>query len=85
MDESAFLEMTIEELRQHGITVRKLMPGKAHWIHMPDKTIPARSLMIADLEPEEAVIVQQKGVGTHRLHGCGLFNPQKGIKPVKQD
>jgi hypothetical protein len=38
--------------------------------------------MVADLEPEQSVLLQEKGLGTHRKMGCGLFLPHKGIKPV---
>ena len=85
LDESAFLKLAAEEIAAMGIQIRKMMAGKAHQIRLPDMNIPTRSLMIADLEPEEAVLLQQRGIGPHRLHGCGLFIPQKGIKPVKQD
>jgi len=43
-----------------------------------------RSLMLADLTVEEAVKLQQQGLGADRKLGCGLFIPHKGINPVKQ-
>jgi hypothetical protein len=39
--------------------------------------------MVADLEPEQSVLLQQAGLGDGREFGCGLFIPHKGIKPVK--
>ena len=40
--------------------------------------------MLADLDVEEAVILQQRGIGRHKKMGCGLFIPHKGIKAVHE-
>ncbi len=40
--------------------------------------------MIADLEPMEAIRLQEAGIGEGRLMGCGLFVPHKGIKHAKE-
>jgi hypothetical protein len=40
--------------------------------------------MLADLEVEEAVKLQQEGIGRHKKTGCGLFIPHKGIKAVHE-
>jgi hypothetical protein len=40
--------------------------------------------MLADLEVEEAVALQQQGIGRHKTMGCGLFIPHKGIKAVHE-
>jgi len=50
----------------------------------PDGSIFTRSLMVADLEPEQSVRLQQIGLGEGRTIGCGLFIPHKGIKAVKE-
>jgi CRISPR-associated protein Cas6 len=82
--EADFLEYVAEEMRKLEITVRKLMCGRSHAIQTPDGEIFTRSLMVADLEPEAAVRLQQEGVGPHRTLGCGLFIPHKGIKAVQE-
>jgi CRISPR/Cas system CSM-associated protein Csm4 (group 5 of RAMP superfamily) len=41
--------------------------------------------MLADLELEESLKLQEAGLGPGRKLGCGLFLPQKGIKPVNPD
>jgi hypothetical protein len=51
----------------------------------PDGEIFTRSLMVADLEPEQSVRLQQIGLGAGRTFGCGLFIPHKGIKAVKEN
>jgi CRISPR-associated protein Cas6 len=84
LSEQAFLEQVVAELRDLDIRVTKLMCGKSHDLRGPDGITHTRSVMIADLDPEESVRLQQKGIGPGRKIGCGLFIPHKGIKPVKE-
>lgn len=84
LSEQAFLEQVVAELRDLDIRVTKLMCGKSHDLRGPDSITHTRSVMIADLDPEESVRLQQKGIGPGRKIGCGLFIPHKGIKPVKE-
>jgi CRISPR-associated protein Cas6 len=83
-DEMTFLERMVRELRKRHIRVKKAMPGKTSDIHTPEGPIATRSLMIADLTAEESVALQQEALGEHRLLGCGIFLPHKGIDAVKQ-
>lgn len=83
LSEAEFLEWAAAQIKSLGIPVRKLMAGKSHAFQTPDGILHTRSLMIADLEPEPAVMLQQKGIGEGRKIGCGLFIPHKGIKAVK--
>jgi len=39
--------------------------------------------MLAELSLEESVRLQQRGLGSHRSMGCGIFLPHKGISAVK--
>lgn len=80
--EEAFLQAVSEELQALGVKVRKLMCGRQHLLRTPGEAILTRSVMVADLEKDESVIMQQHGVGPHRKLGCGLFIPHKGIAPV---
>jgi hypothetical protein len=41
--------------------------------------------MVAELEPEQSIRLQQTGLGEGRTFGCGIFLPHKGIKAVKQE
>ena len=52
--------------------------------YSPDKTLPTRSLMLADMEVEDSVKLQQHGLGPWRQLGCGLFIPHKDISEVRQ-
>jgi len=83
-DEQAFMSYAAEQLRELGIRVRKLLCGRAHAIGHPDGDLYTRSLMLADMETEEAVLLQQQGIGQHKKIGCGLFIPHKGIKAVHE-
>jgi len=84
LSEEQFLEWAAGEIRALDIPVRKLMAGRSHAFRTPEGTLHTRSLMIADLEPEQAVTLQEKGIGEGRKIGCGLFIPHKGIKAVKE-
>lgn len=83
-DEMAFLQRMVAELGKRHIRVKKVMPGRTSNIHTPDGPIATRSLMIADLSADDAVALQQQPLGEHRLLGCGIFLPHKGIEAVKQ-
>ncbi len=83
--ETEFLEQVAEQLRAMGIRIRKMMCGKEGQIAVPDGMLHTRSLMLAELDREESVRLQEKGIGPGRQYGCGLFLPQKDIKPVRPD
>lgn len=84
LSEEQFLEWAADEIRALDVPVRKLMAGKSHAFRTPEGILHTRSLMIADLEPEQAVTLQEQGIGEGRKIGCGLFIPHKGIKAVKE-
>jgi CRISPR-associated protein Cas6 len=84
LDEAEFLEETAARLQELNIPCRKMLGGITHTMNFPDGPVFTRSLMVADLEPEQSVRLQQVGVGSGRIQGCGIFLPHKGIKPVKE-
>jgi len=81
-DEAAFVAAAVEQLKALDIRVRKLLCGLTHTLQHPDGDLYTRSIMLADLEVEEAIRLQQQGIGPCRTMGCGLFIPHKGIKAV---
>lgn len=83
-DENAFLERIAAILGERGIRLRKALCGKTAEIAGPDGPLQTRSVMLADLSPEESVRVQQEGIGPLRHMGCGIFLPHKGIDAVKK-
>ena len=62
-----------------------MLCGKSHKLKTPDGFIKTRSLMIADITPEESILLQEHGVGDFYNYGCGVFIPQKGITAVNED
>ncbi|MDH5547537.1 MAG: hypothetical protein OEZ43_18300 [Gammaproteobacteria bacterium] len=78
-DEAAFVSRIIEKLRDMEIRPKRLLPGKGRQIQLDDQQFYTRSLMIADLEKDEAIRLQQKGLGPLRHIGCGVFVPYKSI------
>jgi CRISPR-associated protein Cas6 len=84
LDETQFLDMAAGQLSALDIPGRKMLSGITHTMNFPDGKVFTRSLMVADLEPEESVRLQRIGLGEGRTYGCGLFLPHKGIKPVKE-
>ena len=85
MSEDEFMHLTLAQIKELDITVRKMMAGKERAIETPDKTIMTRSLMLAELEAVESIRLQEEGIGEERMLGCGLFLPQKGISAVNPD
>ncbi len=82
LGEDAFLDWAVTELRRHGIRIRKALCGKTIALDTPDGPIETRSLLLADLAPDEALLLQRRGLGAHRTMGCGIFIPHKGIEAV---
>ena len=83
-DEESFVHWVAEELKGMGIRVRKILCGKSHFIHTSGGRLFTRSVMVADLDREESLRLQHRGIGPHRKLGCGLFIPHKSIAPVKK-
>lgn len=84
-DEELFLEQAVTQIQSLGIPCRKALCGKTHHFKLPAGELFTRSLMVADLKPEDSLILQQQGLGKERKMGCGLFIPHKDIKPVNLD
>lgn len=80
--EDEFLEQSVAALQILGVECRKVLCGKTHYFKHPTQEIFTRSLMIADLQPEESLILQQHGIGLGRTMGLGLFIPHKDIKSL---
>lgn len=85
ISEDEFMRACVSQLKDLGISVKKMMCGRERSIQLPDKQLITRGLMIADLEKKDSVKIQEYGIGVGRKWGCGLFLPQKGIDPVNPD
>lgn len=62
--------------------VKKMMCGKSHYIQTSNTQLFTRHLMIADLDNETSIAIQERGLGEERHLGCGIFLPHKGIKTL---
>ena len=85
IDETEFLKQMVKVLGVMDIPVTKMMAGLQHKMRMRDGDIYTRSLMVAEMTPENAFKLQKHGIGEGRKFGCGLFMPQKGISAVNAD
>jgi CRISPR-associated protein Cas6 len=81
-DEEAFLHATARALEALGIRMRRALCGTAARLATPAGPILTRRLMLAGLSREESLHLQRHGLGPHRLMGCGIFIPHKGIEAV---
>jgi CRISPR-associated protein Cas6 len=79
--EDDFLAEVVNELRQSGVRFRKVLCGKENTFATPNGLMTTRSLMVADLTFEDAVRLQELGVGPHehKKLGCGLFIAHKAV------
>jgi CRISPR-associated protein Cas6 len=82
--EEAFLERNLRELKDMDIQARKLLPGRANRLERPQGAVLTRSLMVAELAVEDAVRLQERGLGPLRKMGCGLFIPHKSIQTTSK-
>lgn len=83
--EEQFTQHAVQALRALGIQCRKVLPGRTHEFKHPHGVWFCRSLMVADLSPEDAVRLLQYGIGSGRQQGFGLFIAHKDIKAVNPD
>ncbi len=80
-DEDALLKRVIGEMRAMGLNFKKVLCGKEHSLQTPDGPLATHSLLVADLSFEDAITLQERGVGAkaYKKLGCGLFIPHKTV------
>ena len=77
--EERFLEEAVARLKEMGIKFKKVLGGRPAIFRTPEGTVATRSLLVAGLSIEDAVRLQQEGIGPYRKMGCGLFIPHKQV------
>ena len=79
--EDEFVAGLVDELKLAGLRFKKVLCGKEGSFKTPQGPMLTRSLMVADLPLEDAVRLQEIGVGPHenKKIGCGLFIPHKAV------
>ncbi len=83
IDEETFVDNMVGELIKLEINCHKAICGKTDNLRTPAGNLFTRSLMLADLEPQESISIQQQGLGAGRSMGCGLFIAHKGINNIR--
>jgi len=77
--EEVFLRRVVQEMRELGLKFKKVIAGKENVVATHDGPLVTRSLMVGDLKSEDAIALQESGLGSHRKLGCGLFIPHKSV------
>ncbi len=77
--EEVFLTRVVQQLRADGLKFKKVIAGKANMVCTHEGLLMTRSLMVGDLKPDDAVALQESGLGNYRKLGCGLFIPHKNV------
>jgi CRISPR-associated protein Cas6 len=80
--EENFLFEIKEQLNIHGISIKKAICGKTKIMIIEGKNQFTRSLMIADLSKDHSILLQDLGIGSGRIYGCGILLPHKSIDAV---
>ena len=81
-NEDIFIDRVAGQLEAMGIDAPRLIGGREHEISTPEGLIKTRSLMVDGLERNDSLRLQEEGLGTWRMLGCGIFLPHKDIKAV---
>jgi CRISPR-associated protein Cas6 len=82
--EPEFLQRMAQAIKQVAdFKVKKMMCGKTYQLYTPAAPLVTRHLMIADLDNDTSIRLQQYGLGGAHLMGCGLLLPHKSIKTLK--
>ena len=80
-DEISFVQDMEKELTKLAVGGH-LVCGKRGQMVVAGQPLSIFSLMLHGLPPEQSLRLQQKGLGPHRLLGCGVFVPHKSAAAV---
>jgi len=79
LTEEAFLQSAVDELRALNLRFKKVLCGKGTSFSTPEGPLQTLSLMVAGLSLDDAVTLQELGLGPLRSRGFGLFVPHKTV------
>jgi CRISPR-associated protein Cas6 len=80
-DEMTFMKamgQALDDLQVRG----QIVCGKRQCRHWPQGALTTFSLMLHGLSQPDSLRVQERGLGRHRLLGCGIFVPHKSAAAV---
>jgi CRISPR-associated protein Cas6 len=80
-DEEGFTRDVIRMLDEMKITCRFIC-GRRQTISTAGGTAYGYSLMLHDLPVDQSILVQQRGMGSNRKIGCGIFVPHKSTNAL---
>ena len=66
-------------LSELDLRFKKVLCGKETSFSTPDGSLTTRSLMVAGLTLDDAITLQEQGIGPLRSRGFGLFVPHKTV------
>ncbi len=81
-DELVFMAGVEHALAALGITAARVC-GRHQRMGVQGRMLDMFSLMVHELAPQDALLLQQAGLGPHRLLGCGVFVPHKSAAAVR--
>ena len=76
-DEEQFVRRQIDRMRALGVKPKKVLPGLSHTLRTADDTLCVVRLTVEGLSIDDAIKLQQEGLGQYGYLGCGIFIPQK--------
>ncbi|MET0067857.1 MAG: type I-MYXAN CRISPR-associated protein Cas6/Cmx6 [Candidatus Thiodiazotropha sp.] len=77
--EEAFLEAAVEMMNNLNLSYKKVLCGKGTEFKTPEGSLSSQSLMVAGLPLDDAITLQEEGLGPMRNRGFGLFIPHKTV------
>jgi CRISPR-associated protein Cas6 len=80
-DEAGFLAAMGEELAELEVRCQRVC-GREQMLRGPQRTLHGYSLMLHGLREAAALRILERGLGAHRLMGCGVFVPHKSAAAV---
>lgn len=80
-DEEGFTRDVIRMMDEMKITCRFIC-GRRQTITTADGMAYGYSLMLHDLPVDQSILVQQRGMGSNRKIGCGIFVPHKSTNAL---
>jgi CRISPR-associated protein Cas6 len=80
-EEEEFLQRIVTQMRGMELRFAKVLCGKEHHLGTSEGGLITRSLLVADLNFDDAITLQERGVGAkeHKKLGCGLFIAHKTV------
>lgn len=82
--EQSFVATLADSLALVAAKAPTILCGRLSVLRFAEEEIFVRSVMLADLDIEDSIRLQQKALGPGRLFGCGLFLPHKSTAPLNE-